>query len=55
MRYAQPDYVSNASFPAQYWSGPSQNGTGKLFLDTHCPLVEVGSFFSFYGGTNVYS
>lgn len=23
----QPDWTSNATYPAQYWSGPSENGT----------------------------
>ncbi|KAI0055502.1 glycoside hydrolase family 27 protein [Artomyces pyxidatus] len=29
-----PDWVSNASFPAQYWSGKSQNGTVFMLLNT---------------------
>ncbi|KAJ7112767.1 glycoside hydrolase [Mycena crocata] len=29
-----PDWTSNSSFPAQYWSGPSQNGTVFMLLNT---------------------
>ncbi|KAJ7328508.1 glycoside hydrolase superfamily [Mycena albidolilacea] len=29
-----PDWTSNSSFPAQYWSGPSQNGTVIMLLNT---------------------
>ncbi|KAI0066985.1 glycoside hydrolase [Artomyces pyxidatus] len=29
-----PDWTSNDSFPAQYWSGPSQNGTVFMLLNT---------------------
>ncbi|EPQ52042.1 glycoside hydrolase [Gloeophyllum trabeum ATCC 11539] len=29
-----PDWVSNASYPAQYWSGQSQNGTVFMLLNT---------------------
>ncbi|THU84330.1 glycoside hydrolase [Dendrothele bispora CBS 962.96] len=29
-----PDWVSNSSFPAQYWSGPSENGTVFMLLNT---------------------
>ncbi|KAF7326289.1 Alpha-galactosidase [Mycena kentingensis (nom. inval.)] len=29
-----PDWTSNNSFPAQYWSGPSQNGTVFMLLNT---------------------
>ncbi|KAJ6583011.1 glycoside hydrolase [Mycena vulgaris] len=29
-----PDWTSNSSFPAQYWSGPSQNGTVVMLLNT---------------------
>ncbi|KAJ7767257.1 glycoside hydrolase family 27 protein [Mycena metata] len=29
-----PDWTANASFPAQYWSGESQNGTVFMLLNT---------------------
>ncbi|KAJ8693956.1 hypothetical protein PTI98_008893 [Pleurotus ostreatus] len=29
-----PDWTSNSSFPAQYWSGESQNGTVFMLLNT---------------------
>jgi len=29
-----PDWTSNDTFPAQYWSGPSQNGTVFMLLNT---------------------
>ncbi|KAK0219876.1 glycoside hydrolase [Armillaria fumosa] len=29
-----PDWTSNSSFPAQYWSGPTQNGTVFMLLNT---------------------
>ncbi|KAF7344845.1 Alpha-galactosidase [Mycena venus] len=29
-----PDWTSDSSFPAQYWSGPSQNGTVIMLLNT---------------------
>ncbi|KAL4254007.1 Alpha-galactosidase, partial [Pleurotus pulmonarius] len=29
-----PDWTSNSSFPAQYWSGQSQNGTVFMLLNT---------------------
>lgn len=29
-----PDWTSNSSFPAQYWSGPSENGTVVMLLNT---------------------
>ncbi|KAF8551645.1 glycoside hydrolase family 27 protein [Imleria badia] len=29
-----PDYVSNATHPAQYWSGESQNGTVFMLINT---------------------
>ncbi|KAI0725087.1 glycoside hydrolase superfamily [Fomitopsis betulina] len=29
-----PDWTSNGTFPAQYWSGPSQNGTVFMLLNT---------------------
>ncbi|KAJ7266108.1 glycoside hydrolase [Mycena rebaudengoi] len=29
-----PNWASNSSFPAQYWSGPSQNGTVIMLLNT---------------------
>lgn len=29
-----PDWTSNSTFPAQYWSGPSQNGTVVMLLNT---------------------
>ncbi|KAH9936696.1 glycoside hydrolase superfamily [Amylocystis lapponica] len=29
-----PDWTSNSSFPAQYWSGPSENGTVFMLLNT---------------------
>jgi alpha-galactosidase len=29
-----PDWTSNSSFPAQYYSGPSQNGTVVMLLNT---------------------
>ncbi|EPT02374.1 hypothetical protein FOMPIDRAFT_88957 [Fomitopsis schrenkii] len=29
-----PDWTSNASYPAQYWSGPTQNGTVIMLLNT---------------------
>ncbi|KAF7360120.1 Alpha-galactosidase [Mycena venus] len=29
-----PDWTSNSTFPAQYWSGPSQNGTVIMLLNT---------------------
>ncbi|TFK46796.1 glycoside hydrolase [Heliocybe sulcata] len=29
-----PDWVSNASYPAQYWSGQSENGTVFMLLNT---------------------
>jgi len=29
-----PDWTSNSSFPAQYYSGPSQNGTVIMLLNT---------------------
>ncbi|TFY54397.1 hypothetical protein EVJ58_g8889 [Rhodofomes roseus] len=29
-----PDWTSNSTFPAQYWSGPSQNGTVFMLLNT---------------------
>ncbi|KAH7886971.1 glycoside hydrolase family 27 protein [Phlebopus sp. FC_14] len=29
-----PDWTSNATFPAQYWSGPSENGTVIMLLNT---------------------
>jgi len=28
------DWTSNSSFPAQYWSGPSENGTVFMLLNT---------------------
>ncbi|THH17473.1 hypothetical protein EW146_g3342 [Bondarzewia mesenterica] len=29
-----PDWTSNDTYPAQYWSGPSQNGTVVMLLNT---------------------
>ncbi|KAG7448434.1 glycoside hydrolase [Guyanagaster necrorhizus] len=29
-----PDWTSNSSFPAQYWSGPTQDGTVFMLLNT---------------------
>ncbi|EPT02375.1 hypothetical protein FOMPIDRAFT_53872 [Fomitopsis schrenkii] len=29
-----PDWTSNSTFPAQYWSGPSQNGTVFMLFNT---------------------
>ncbi|KAJ7017166.1 glycoside hydrolase [Mycena alexandri] len=29
-----PDWTSNSSFPAQYWSGPTQSGTVFMLLNT---------------------
>ncbi|KAJ6557834.1 glycoside hydrolase [Mycena capillaripes] len=29
-----PDWTSNSSFPAQYWSGPAQSGTVVMLLNT---------------------
>ncbi|KAH9829571.1 glycoside hydrolase superfamily [Rhodofomes roseus] len=29
-----PDWTSNSSYPAQYWSGPSENGTVFMLLNT---------------------
>lgn len=29
-----PDWTSNSTYPAQYWSGPSQNGTVFMLLNT---------------------
>ncbi|OCH87614.1 glycoside hydrolase [Obba rivulosa] len=37
-----PDWTSNSSFPAQFWSGPSQNGTVFMLLNT---LDEPASMF----------
>ncbi|KAJ7634482.1 glycoside hydrolase [Roridomyces roridus] len=37
-----PDWTSNSSFPAQYWSGPSENGTVIMLLNT---LPEPATMF----------
>lgn len=29
-----PDWTSNATYPAQYWSGPSENGTVFMLINT---------------------
>ncbi|OJA15461.1 hypothetical protein AZE42_02206 [Rhizopogon vesiculosus] len=29
-----PDWTSNATYPAQYWSGPSENGTVIMLINT---------------------
>jgi alpha-galactosidase len=31
----QPDWTSNATHPAQYWSGPSENGTVFMLVLFH--------------------
>ncbi|KAJ7202245.1 hypothetical protein C8J57DRAFT_1623144, partial [Mycena rebaudengoi] len=49
-----PDWTSNSSFPAQYWSGPSQNGTlntlnepsTMIFNLTESPWIRAGRKYS---------
>jgi len=36
-----PDFVSNDSFPAQYWSGQSENGTVFMVLNTQNEPAEM--------------
>ncbi|KAF8584417.1 glycoside hydrolase family 27 protein [Ramaria rubella] len=36
-----PDFVSNSSFPAQYWSGQSENGTVFMLLNTLNETAEM--------------
>ncbi|KAJ3927793.1 MAG: hypothetical protein NXY57DRAFT_903229, partial [Lentinula lateritia] len=50
----QPDWTSNSSFPAQYYSGPSENGTlntlngtSDMFFNlTESPWIRAGREYS---------
>ena len=49
--FGQPNFVSNNSYPAQYWSGESQNGTGMNFFLFVQPLTIKNLSTSYYGRT----